>query len=260
MMLAMKAYRLVLCFFLISTYCWSQTHNGSPEVNPKSIQKNFENWFKYQSSKIMLSTDFIGLDVKKKNITKDLFFQKLKTGNYIPIRLVPNNNIVYQLFKIDSKADTSIKATILQLAFDEYEHFKMEGKVFAKFDYSDLNGNEVTNESMKGKYVIIKCWYIHCAACIEEFPMVNLLAEKYKDHTDILFLSLAEDTPAQLNAFLAKKPLSYRVVPNMKIYMNQVLHLNGFPTHFIIDKEGKILKVVSNFESLNSALERLLKD
>jgi peroxiredoxin len=148
----------------------------------------------------------------------------------------------------------------MQLAFDAYEHFKREGQPFPKFDFTDLKGNVVSNETMKGKYVIIKCWYIHCAACIEEFPAVNALASKYKDRSDMQFLSLAEDTPDQLTAFLAKKPLSYDVVPNMKTYMNQALHLNGFPTHFILDKEGKMLKIVSDYESLNTALETLLKD
>ena len=208
----------------------------------------------------MLSTDFIGLDTKHNQISKDLFLQKLNSGTYIPIRLLPNQKIVYQLVKIVPKADTSIRATIMQLAFDEYEHFKMEGKPFPKFDFTDLNGNDVSNETMKGKYVIIKCWYIHCTACIEEFPAVNQLVAKYRDRCDILFLSLAEDAPAQLTTFLTKKPLSYAVVPNMKTYMNQALHLNGFPTHFILDKEGKMLKVLSDYESLNSALEGLLKD
>lgn len=256
----MKRIQLIVLLLLLTNSTWCQTPYGAPEVNPVTLQKNFQDWFKYQTTKIMLSTDFIGLDAKGKTISKDQFFQKLNSGSFIPIRLVPTDKIVYKLYKIAPKADTSIKATIMQLAFDEYEHFKMEGKPFPKFDFTDLNGNIVSNETMKGKYIIIKCWYIHCAACIEEFPAVNALAAKYKERTDMLFLSLAEDTPAQLTSFLSKKPLFYAVVPNMKTYMNQALHLNGFPTHFILDKEGKMLKIVSDYESLNTALESLLQD
>ena len=61
----------------------------------------------------MLSTDFIGLDTKHNQISKDLFLQKLNSGTYIPIRLLPNEKIVYQLVKIAPKADTSIRATIM---------------------------------------------------------------------------------------------------------------------------------------------------
>jgi peroxiredoxin len=256
----MKRIRFIVILLLIANSSRSQRPSGVPEVNPTTLQKNFQNWFKYQTTNIMLSTNFDGVDIKGKPLSKDQFFQKLNSGLFIPIRLKPIDKLVYKLYKIAPKADSSIKATIMQLAFDEYEHFKMEGKPFPKFDFTDLNGNVISNETMKGKFIIIKCWYIHCTACIEEFPAVNQLAAKYKERTDMQFLSLAEDTPAQLTAFLAKKPLSYAVVPNMKTYMNQALHLNGFPTHFILDKEGKMLKIVSDYESLNTALETLLKD
>ncbi|WP_242499337.1 hypothetical protein [Flavobacterium sp. 140616W15] len=50
--------------------------------------------------------------------------------------------------------------------------------------------------------------------------------------------------------------MSYSVIPNMKIYMNETLQLNAFPTHFIINKDGLIAKVVNNYESLEVALEK----
>jgi hypothetical protein len=42
----------------------------------------------------------------------------------------------------------------------------------------------------------------------------------------------------------------------MKEYMNNALQLNSFPTHFIINKEGIISKVLPNFESLEVALAK----
>jgi peroxiredoxin len=114
----------------------------------------------------------------------------------------------------------------------------------------------ISNESMKGKIIVIKCWYIHCTPCIREFPQVNRLTEEYKDRKDIVFISLAEDSPEQLKTFLARKPLSYSVIPDMKIYMNESLQLNSFPTHFILNKEGIITKIVNDYESLEVALEK----
>jgi peroxiredoxin len=136
----------------------------------------------------------------------------------------------------------------------------MEGKIFPDFKFADLNGNLISNETFKGKITVIKCWYIHCTFCIKEFPLVNQLAKKYIGRNDIQFISLAEDSPEQLNSFLKKKPLLYSVVPNMKTYMNEVLTLNAFPTHFILDKNGTILKVLSNYESLELALDKIMKD
>lgn len=242
--------------FFILTSCFGQTKYGNPEVDPIAIQKNFMEWWTYQSNNIMLSSDFVALDSNSTEISKESFLKQLSDGTTIPVRLQSHDALVYyKLFKIESNADSNIKPTIASSSIEEYEHYKMEGTQFPDFNFTDLNGITSTNQSTKNKIVVIKCWYIHCTACIKEFPDVNKLAEKYSNRKDILFISLAEDSPQELKTFLAKKTLSYSVIPNMKIYMNETLHLNAFPTHFIINKEGKIAKVLMNYESLEAALE-----
>lgn len=249
-----KFFLLIFSLFIFSVSS-AQNKFGNPEVDPIQIQKTYESWSVY-NKKIMLSIDFTALDSSSKKITKESFLDQLANGNFIPIRLKSEDSIYYKLFKIQPKTDSSIKATINQIGFDAYKNYKMEGTAFPMFSFKDLNGNLVTNESMKGKIIVIKCWYIHCAPCIREFPQVNKLVEEYKDRKDIMFLSLAEDSSEQLNAFLARKPLSYAVIPDMKDYMNEALQLNSFPTHFILNKEGIIAKVLPNFESLEVALAK----
>lgn len=248
---------ITILLFLIFTSSFAQAKFGNPEVDPIQIQKTYKDWSAYQSKKIMLSRDFVALDLLSKEISKESFLDQLANGNFISIRLKSNDSIYYyKLFKIAPKSDTSIKATINQIGFDAYKNYKMEGTAFPNFSFKDLDGNVVSNESMKGKIIVIKCWYIHCTPCIREFPQVNKLTEEYKDRKDILFISLAEDSPEQLKTFLVRKPLSYSVIPDMKIYMNESLQLNSFPTHFILNKEGLISKVLPNFESLEVALAK----
>ncbi|MFB0910265.1 MAG: TlpA disulfide reductase family protein [Flavobacterium sp.] len=251
----MKKIFSVLPFLVLFIVCSCQSKLGNPEVNPVEIQKKFIDWWTYQYNEIMLSRDFVALDSNSKEITKEAFLKMLSEGNYIPIRLESDEALFYyKLFKIESTSDTSIKAVIAETAFNEIQNLKKEGTPFPEFSSKDLNGNLITNESMKGKIVVVKCWYIHCVACIKEFPEVNNLVSNYKDRKDIVFISLAEDTPEQLKPFLAKKPLFYSVVPNMKTYMNLTLQLNTFPTHFIIKKDGSIAKVLSDYKSLEVAL------
>src|SRR6478672_12936829 len=234
--------QITTLFFLIFSsiaVCSGQSNYGKPEVDPIAIQKNFSDWLAYQNTHIMLTVDFKAVDLRSNEIDKDSFLNQLTFGECFPVRLESKTNeVYYQLFRIEPNSDSSIKATMVANAIEEYEHFKMEGQSFAAFRFTDLEGNVYTNESVKGKIVVIKCWYIHCAPCIREFPDLNRMTEKYKDRNDILFVSLAEDTPEQLKTFLAKKPLSYAVVANQKQYMNETLHLNAFPTHFIVDKNG----------------------
>lgn len=251
-----KSISFIIAFLIFST-SFAQSNHETPEVDPIQIQKIYTDWSAYQSKNIMLSRDFISFDSNSKEISKESFLNQLANENFIPIRLKSNDSkYYYKLFEIQPDSDTSIKATINQIGFDAHKNFEMEGTQFPKFSFKDLNGNLVSNESMKGKIIVIKCWYIHCTPCIKEFPQVNKLAQEYKDRKDILFISLAEDAPEKLKAFLAKRPLAYSVIPNMKVYMNEALQLNSFPTHFILNKEGIIAKVLPNFESLEVALEK----
>jgi peroxiredoxin len=256
----MKKLFFYLFLVILFSACIGKVIIEKPEVDPIAVQKSYLDWSTYQKEHIMLSRNFVPLDTNNKQIAKLDFLEKLGEGNFIPIRLKTEKSIFkYQLFAIDSTSDTSIKASIVEKAFNEIANFKKEGEPFPKFSFKDLNGNLITSTNLKGKIVVIKCWYIHCMACIKEFPEVNQLVSKYKDRKDIVFISLAEDTPEQLKSFLTKKPLSYAVVPNMKEYMNLTLKLNAFPTHFIIDKEGTIVKVLSDYKSLEVALKDEIK-
>ena len=250
-----------LSFFILLISCSSPTSYGEPEVNPFEIQKNFMDWWAYHYDNVMLSVDFIGLDANSKEITKEEFLKALADGGFIPIRLASTdkNIFYYKLFKIEATSDTSIQATIAEEAFNTMQNYKKEGKPFPVFSFKDLDGNLITNENLKGKIVVIKCWFIHCVACIAEFPEVNEMALKYKNRKDIVFISLAEDSPEELKAFLIKRPLLYSVVPNLKIYMNNTLQINGFPTHLIVNKNGIIEKVTSKHQDLEVALENSSK-
>jgi peroxiredoxin len=260
-LIVMKKTVLTLFLLVLFASCSGQNQFGKPEVSPVEIQSQYANWRDYQNHNIILSRDFVALDSNSKEISKEHFLKELNEGNYIPIRLVSDATLFYyKLFKIEPTSDTSIKATISETAFNEIQNLKKEGEPFPKFSFKDLNGNLITNENLKGKIVVIKCWYIHCTACIREFPEVNQLVEKYKNRKDIVFISLAEDNPEQLKVFLVKKPLSYSVIPNMKSYMNLSLQLNAFPTHFIINKEGNIAKVLSNYSGLEVALEKVSEE
>ena len=69
------------------------------------------------------------------------------------------------------------------------------------------------------------------AACLKEFPEVNQLVGNHKDRTHIVI--------------------------SMKAYMNLTLQLNVFPTHYIINREGIIVKVLSDSHTLKVALRKV---
>lgn len=217
-----------------------------PKVDLRELQSDFMKWWTYHSSTITLSSDFVGIDELSDSLGKKQFLEKLGTGRFIPLRLASDSGLEsYKLFPLDSSAYDITGSTIANESMTNLKHFNMEGMPFPEFDFTDLAGNRYTNQSTQGKTLILKTWFIGCVACVEEFPELNELVEKYRKRDDLIFLSLALDTPAELEKFLKKRNFEYQVVPGQKDFIMGKLDLQIYPSHLIIDQNGSIAKVVN---------------
>lgn len=217
-----------------------------PKVDVGVLQADFMKWWTYYSYSISLSSDFAGIDELSNPVEKKQFLEKLATGTYIPLRLASDAGIeTYKLFPLDSSAYEFIGSTMANESMTSLKHFNMEGLPFPDFDFTDLAGNRYTKKTTQGKTLILKTWFIACKACIEEFPELNELVEKYQKRDDLIFLSLALDTPAELEEFLKKRKFTYQVVPEQKEFIMGELDLQIYPSHLIIGPNGAIVKVVN---------------
>ncbi|SDS71164.1 AhpC/TSA family protein [Gillisia sp. Hel1_33_143] len=245
---------ILVSFSLLS--CNDKTISLKPKTDTDLLQKDFITWWNYQSNAIRLAGNFIPLDQDSKRISKEEFLKTLTSGNYIPVELESKDDLIYyKIFKINKNAPISINQTITSHAITELKFFKMEGAEFPNFKWTDLQNNNYTSKNTKGKILVIKCWFINCYACIKEFPDLNELVENYKDHADIKFISLALDTEDELKEFLIKRPLSYSVIPDQEDFLKYDLKITYYPTHIILGKDGKVLKVVTNFDDLEDVLK-----
>jgi peroxiredoxin len=219
-------------------------------VNPLDITKNFKTWYSYNYNQIQLSQNFIGLDIDSTKITKDIFLHKLLQENIIAIKTkIENGQPTYKLFKLNT-LNKSIISVKNENVNNEIAHFKMEGTKFPLFNFKDINGKYYNNDSLKGKITLIKCWFVHCTTCVQEFPQLNKLVSENISNKNIVFVSLANDSKEDLQKFLLTKPLSYSVIPEMRNFVFDSLKVNMFPTHFLINGAGKIVKVTNNIEEI----------
>ncbi len=226
-------------------------------INPAEIEKDYKEWKKYYKENIELSYDFVPIDVNDTTIEKETFLEKLKTGKYIPMK-VEGSKLSYKLYELNfeetkEKIGKSVKGKMRTV----YSYFKKEGQPIPDFDFKDLNEVSYNNESLLGKIKIIKCWFIKCFVCVQEFPELNELYDKYESSDNIAFLSLAFDKPDELKTFLSKKEFRYPVVPNQRNFMTKELGVKQYPTHIIVDENNKILKMVNNVKALIVAVEKL---
>lgn len=229
---------------------------GGFYTKEKDILKTYNSWLTYTYNNINLSQDFIGLNLDSDTVNKNNFLQLLSSGKYLPVKIGEKENLpCYKLYTLHN-TDKDIQTGVAQIAATELFYYKMEGKELPTYNFEDIRGNTYNKVNTKGKIVVLKCWFIHCVACVKEFPELNKLVDKYKDSKDVLFVSLAMDTKQDLSAFLKTKEFKYAVVPNQEDYMVNRLKVTMFPTHIIIDKGGRIVKAIGNSNDLIFALTK----
>jgi peroxiredoxin len=227
-------------------------------VNSAALQKDFATWWAYMYDNVKLSQDFVGLDVDSTVITKAAFLAQLTSGRVVPFKVLVRDGVSYYRLYAVNEAQTGIVETIKQTAASEIDFFRMEGKALPAYKLTDIAGKTYSSSSNQGKLVVLKCWFIGCVACVKEFPEVNKLVDSYKDRNDIVFISLAIDKKENLVKFLQTHALQYATVPEMEDFMQGPLSVSAYPTHILLDRSGKIAKVVNRIDELKPFIDKQL--
>jgi len=111
-------------------------------------------------------------------------------------------------------------------------------KMASPFTVTALDGKTYDLASLRGKVVVLNFWFIGCAGCMIEIPSLNKLAQAFKGQ-DVVFLGLALDQKASLEAFLKTKPFDYQIIPETRAIAD-AYEVVGYPVHIIIDREGRL--------------------
>lgn len=224
----------------------------------KSLTNDFRSFWQYWYDSVDLSRDFIPLDLDHKQISKSAFLKKLNTGKYLPVIIqIHIEQYTYQLKPLPKNAARNIASTIKQMTTEAIFRLEQEGSELPKFSFKALDGQTYTNENCKGKILVLNTWYIRCGACKAEMPDLNGLVAQYQNRNDIVFLGLCTDPWEPVKEFMRKTKFDYLVVPDANDYVDNLLPFQGFPTQVLVDKQGKIVKIMSTYKSLKRELAKL---
>jgi len=118
------------------------------------------------------------------------------------------------------------------------------------FETIDMDGKPVNLADMRGSVVAINFWFIGCKPCIMEMPELNKIVDDF-DGKDVKFIAVALDKAAPINSFLSKTDFDYKIIPEGR-GVAQDYGIQGYPTHCIIDKEGKIQYFKSGYSPMTA--------
>lgn len=252
---------LKLTFILSAILAASCTDNkfklGKPVAGTSTAMSDFAHFWSYYSNNLKFYKDFEAFDTDARQIPADSFMAKYSTGQFAVYKYMARDTVVqYKLEKLKTDAEENIKNQLRAQAYTDYHYYLKRGKPLAGFNYVDLDGDSYTQNNTHGKYVVMKFWFIGCKPCIAEMPELNKIVAKNKDRDDVVFLSLALDSEQALKKFLTRQRFDYKTVGNKNDYVIDTLAISQFPTHLVINKDGKVMGVCNSSKELKDLLTR----
>jgi thiol-disulfide isomerase/thioredoxin len=179
-------------------------------------------------------------------------------------------NLVDKVKKRTSKADISMLFSEVESINNPNYKFSVAG-TFDKllslnngdsavdFKIRDINGQEVSLKSYKGKVIYIDIWATWCGPCLEELPYLDSLRDHFKNEKQIQFITLSiDDDIIKWKEYLNKKKMETDqwIIDRELLKAYSVITI---PRVIILDKDFNIAAMIGESPS-SKRVKKILDD
>lgn len=169
----------------------------------------------------------------------------------------PADTVLQYIDLLGEDAKVSILTPILNSLKKQMERYAIvknaresivEGKLAPNFVLPDPEDNNVSLQSLRGKWVVLDFWGSWCPWCIKGFDKMKEYYEKYKDQCTFVGVC-CRDTKEDWLAAVEKYQLPWtnlysdpKAQPAQSVEV--IYAVPGYPTKIVISPEGEISKIV----------------
>ncbi len=213
------------------------TGKGSGTNNYMNAKMQLEQKYDLANLNAFFELEKTEFDSKINKITKDMN-QLLENAQDLDSVFRDNEimgnkkfiNYLTEDYEVQSKLMTPIKA----------------GQPSPTFNYPDVNGKNVSLNSLKGNYVYIDVWATWCGPCKKEVPFLKKLHADYKDK-NLKIVSISIDKPENKekwkNMVKEEQLTGIQIIAdnewNSEFLRNY--NITGIPRFILIGPDGKII-------------------
>ena len=116
------------------------------------------------------------------------------------------------------------------------------------FTVQDLEGNDATLSSMRGKPTLVGFWATWCPPCNMEAPSIQKLYEEYGDKVNFMMINVTDgqrDTPEGVKQWVQDGGYSYPIYLDPTLEASTIGQVMYLPTNYILDADGNTVFVSS---------------
>lgn len=135
-----------------------------------------------------------------------------------------------------------------------------EGDKIADVELKDIKGNIHHLSDYKGKYIILDFWSRYCGPCLDAFPLLKEIAEKYKEK--IVVISLSVDPEAVWKETEVKESADNWLQLSDGLGMSGIAAhygVHALPSFIYISPESTVLKAGQGYKFLSEDIRTLYK-
>jgi len=109
-----------------------------------------------------------------------------------------------------------------------------------RFNAKTTDGEKFSNDSIKGKVVLLEFWTTWCGYCLDEAPFVDKISHEMKDKGLIVLGINVGESKKTVKKFLDQHPRTIPIVLMEDTNLAAMYQATVYPIYVVIDREGYI--------------------
>jgi thiol-disulfide isomerase/thioredoxin len=127
------------------------------------------------------------------------------------------------------------------------------------FSTTALDDKPISLDALAGKVVLIDFWGAWCHFCVRDSPYVQSMLDTFDPSSFVLLEVDENDSPDRWTNYIQHNHLQGIQVQDTNHQLQSLFHVTGFPTYFILDRDGIIHHRISGSAGdLRSDIRELL--
>lgn len=115
------------------------------------------------------------------------------------------------------------------------------GSVAPEIELTDLDGNALSLEALRGRPVIVNFWASWCVPCLEEFPLLADALERHADDGLAIVGIVYQDRSSAARAFMERQGASWPAAMDPGERVASAYTILGPPETYFIGRDGRIV-------------------